>query len=150
MKSSLITYFHLSQSSRRLVWETLWELLSVELMVRTRPFKRYVHTLGTQSSETSTESGSQEQIHTAREIRWAIHAVSRRLPWTCRCLVQAIAGKRMLQRRKIVSTLYLGVDHGVVKNLEAHAWLRCGEVIVTGGPGHERFRVLAAFAEDSQ
>jgi hypothetical protein len=55
----------------------------------------------------------------------------------------------MLQRRGITSTLYLGVDHGEEKWLDAHAWLRCGEVIVTGGAGAERFRIISTFTEDS-
>ncbi len=150
MNSPLLTYLHLPKSNRRLVWETLWELLSVELMVRVRPFKQYAHSLGKQGLELSPQTGDPQQVHAVKEIRWAVHAVTRRLPWKCRCLVQAIAGKRMLQRRGITSTLYLGVDHGGTKWLEAHAWLRYGEVMVTGGPGHERFKIISTFTEDSQ
>ncbi len=150
MNSPLLTFIHLPQPSRKLAWEAFRELLSVELMVRFRHFKHYAPVLGKQGFETPQEAGSPEQIHTVKEIRWAIRAVSRRLPWTSRCLVQAIAGKRMLQRRGLASTLYLGVDRGEVKWLDAHAWLRCGKVLVTGGTGNERFRVISTFAEDTE
>jgi hypothetical protein len=29
----------------------------------------------------------------------------------------------------------------------AHAWLRCGDLYVTGAPQHKRFTVVATFAE---
>jgi hypothetical protein len=61
-------------------------------------------------------------------------------------LVQALAAKIMLTRRGICSTLYLGAAKAG-EGLAAHAWLRSGSVIVTGGPGRERFTVISTFAD---
>lgn len=49
----------------------------------------------------------------------------------------AIAGKMMLKRRKIPSTLYLGITRDVEKenSLKAYAWLRSGIHILTGNKG---------------
>ncbi|MEO1800116.1 MAG: lasso peptide biosynthesis B2 protein, partial [Cyanobacteria bacterium J06629_2] len=69
-------------------------------------------------------------------------------PWQSKCLVQAIAAKRMLQSRKIVSTLYLGVTRNSHQSLEAHAWLRSGQMYLTGGREREEFTVVATFAEE--
>ena len=53
----------------------------------------------------------------------------------------------MLRRRQIQSTLYLGLAKDASQSLQAHAWLRCGEDIITGKAGHERFSVISSFAE---
>jgi hypothetical protein len=56
----------------------------------------------------------------------------------------------MLKRRRIAATLYLGVakKESDPEGLAAHAWLRCGDVILTGAAGHLHFTVVAAFAPD--
>jgi hypothetical protein len=54
----------------------------------------------------------------------------------------------MLKRRRIAATLYLGVakDENKAEKLAAHAWLRCGDVILTGAHGHRQFTVVAMFS----
>ena len=83
-----------------------------------------------------------------QQVAWAVNTMSRYTPWQSKCLVQAIAAKRMLQSRKIVSTLYLGVTRNDTKSLQAHAWLRSGSMYLTGGQGHQQFTVVAMFAEE--
>jgi hypothetical protein len=60
--------------------------------------------------------------------------------------VQAIAAKLMLKRRGIPSTLHLGVAKEDNRFM-AHAWLRSGSIILTGGAGRERFTIISTFAE---
>ena len=76
--------------------------------------------------------------------------VARHLPWDCTCLAQALAGKAMLRVRGVPSTLYLGLAKTGEVQLQAHAWLRCGERILTGWQEKGRFTVIATFAEDEQ
>lgn len=86
-----------------------------------------------------------------RRVRWAIGAVSRRAPWRCKCLEQAIAAKMMLRARGMESTLYLGVARDGAREghpVEAHAWLRCGSYYVTGGEERERFTAVSMFADE--
>ena len=73
--------------------------------------------------------------------------LARNLPWECQCLVQAVAGKAMLRRRSMPTTLYLGVAKDENARLCAHAWLRCGDVIVTGREGADRFSVVSTFGD---
>ncbi len=83
-----------------------------------------------------------------RRVRWAIGAVSRRAPWRCKCLEQGIAAKMMLRARRIPNTLYMGVARREgAAAVEAHAWLRAGTMIVTGGEGHEQFTVVSSYAD---
>lgn len=54
--------------------------------------------------------------------------------WESKCLVKAMIAQRMLSKKNIPTTLYLGVRTSKAEML-AHAWLRCGSVYVTGGDG---------------
>jgi hypothetical protein len=60
-----------------------------------------------------------------------------------------MAAKAMLKWRGVPSTLYLGLAKNNETQLEAHAWLRCGEHVLTGYKGMGRYTVIASFAEDS-
>ena len=85
-----------------------------------------------------------ESVADAARVRWAVDTAARVLPWKPVCLPQAIAATLMLNRRDIASILYLGVDP--TRALDAHAWVRVGEVTVTGGPVDQRFAVVSTFA----
>ncbi len=80
----------------------------------------------------------------AARVKWAVETAARVLPWKPVCLPQAVAATVMLKRRHIPSTLYLGVDPS--RALDAHAWVRVGQVTVTGGPVDQRFAVVSTFA----
>lgn len=73
----------------------------------------------------------------------SIKTMSRHLPWECKCLVQAAALKMMLKRRRIISTLYLGVVKD--ETFMAHAWLRVGDTVVLGDNGLEKYSVVSYF-----
>jgi hypothetical protein len=83
-------------------------------------------------------------------ISRAVATASRHLPWDCSCLAQAMAGKAMLKRRGIPSTLYMGLTTDGEARVRGHAWLKCGEQVLTGRQGMEGFAVIAAFAEDEK
>ena len=64
------------------------------------------------------------------------------------CLVKAIAGMKMLEKRNIESTLYLGTAKDENGELIAHAWLRSGPFYISGAEVMERFTVVAKFAKE--
>jgi hypothetical protein len=99
-------------------------------------------------AETPSREEGGERRKLAGEVAQAVHRASRHVPWAAKCLVQAMAGKKMLERRGIASTLYLGLAKSPDQGLQAHAWLRCGSQIILGGGGLERFAVVAAFGPD--
>jgi hypothetical protein len=61
-----------------------------------------------------------------------IPRVAARMPWRADCLVQALAARRWLLRQGIETQLFLGV-RGTSAPFEAHAWLKWGHKVVTGG-----------------
>jgi hypothetical protein len=143
----------LDWGQRLMLLEAAWSLVIAQAAVRLLPFRWITPRLGRLAQPAAAPQQapplSPAQAHEAQQVGWAVRAPARYLPWDARCLAQAIAAKWMLQRRGLPSTLYLGVDRGQEKWLEAHAWLRCGDEILTGEPEHARFKVIAAFTEDS-
>lgn len=111
------------------------------------PFRRIAPGLGAPQRETpATISPAKRAV--AVEISWAVQAVTRHAPIAFVCLPQAITAQRMLRRRRIATTLYLGVspDREKPHAIAAHAWLRAGDKIVTGEAEAARHRPLAWFA----
>jgi len=80
----------------------------------------------------------------AANIGWAVRTVAARTHGNATCLVQTLAGAAMLRRRGIPCTLSLGIARNV-NGITAHAWLGCGNVILTGAAGHERFTLISSF-----
>lgn len=112
-------------------------------MVLMIPVKRFAALLGRLHVETPTESSPREDTVSQR-VEWAIRFASAYTPWTSNCFNKAIAGKVMLRVRRVSSTLYFGVrkENGEVA---AHAWLRAGSRIVTGGSTRAQFTVISYF-----
>ncbi len=131
----------LTWNDRFLLLEAAARLFVARLTIALLPFRTIARRLGTQGGESPRD----EPHGTARRIRWAVAAISRRAPWRCECLEQAVAAKMMLRARRIPSTLYLGVEPGDAA--KAHAWLRSGSLFVTGGDASGRFAVLSTFAD---
>ena len=75
---------------------------------------------------------SDEKIVTAKEIRRLVLQVCNHTPWQSKCLVRAILTQHLLKQRNIPSTLYLGVNKNESGEMQAHAWLRFGEIIIMG------------------
>lgn len=96
------------------------------------------------------EEETPEEV-TRRDYYWAYRAayevnrIADKTPWDSKCLVRALAARKILLRRGVHTTLYLGV--GTLedkKQMIAHAWLRCGTFYVTGGDGKE-YAMVAKF-----
>ncbi len=71
--------------------------------------------------------------------------MSRHTWWESQCLVMAIAAMKMLDRRGIESTLYLGTARDADGKMIAHAWLRSGNIYLTGFEEMRKFTVVGKF-----
>ncbi len=67
------------------------------------------------------------------------------LPWKIRCFARAITAKRILGKQNIPSTIYFGVAKDSYSKMIAHAWLRSGDIIVTGKEEMGRFTTILFF-----
>ncbi len=98
------------------------------------------------ASEPPPERTQESTLRTARRIGRSILRAAGHTPWQSRCLVQALTASSMLRRRRIGGRLYLGVQNAQTSSpLQAHAWSRHADAILTGEEGHERFRILSVW-----
>ncbi len=92
-----------------------------------------------------------DQRDEAVAIGRLVAAAARFTPWQSLCLTQVLVVQRLLAKRNIPGQFYLGVRRGCERTddptgLSAHAWLQCGDDIVNGRAGHERFTVVSTFS----
>lgn len=132
-----------SEPGARLLAESLFLLATARLVVRLVPFRVYARMMGRDA-----DSPTAPAPDAAHRVGRAIASVSGHVPWRCRCLEQALAAKAMLRLRGISNTLYLAVARETA--LEAHAWVRSGDVCVTGQAEFDRYTVVARFADQGR
>ena len=139
----------LPRERKAILVEAVFWLFVARLIVLV-PLARWSRYLGTLQGQTSSLD-KPNHVQQIKRIGWAIRAASLHVPWRADCLPQAVAGRIMLERRKIPSTLYFGLAKtrldGQV-SLSAHAWLRSGTIVVTGRGLIWRFNVVSTFAKD--
>ena len=128
---------------RTLLAEAAFWLAAARAAVLVVPFRYLAPHLGTAMAETPPDPLPADE--SPDRIAWAIGAASRATPWRTPCLAEAIAGQRMLRRRRIPSTIYLGLTKDGAA-MAAHAWLRCGSRTLVGAPSSDRFTPVATFA----
>jgi hypothetical protein len=142
-------FWQVPRREKVLFWEAVYRLLMARLAILIFPFRKIAPRLGEHMKETPREEQPQ-YTRTLMQIRQAMRRAGNYTPWESTCLAQSIAGKMMLNRRNIPSTLYLGVakEKKEKKKLKAHAWLRSGKIILTGqkGVNLSAFTVVSMFA----
>ncbi|WP_054939083.1 lasso peptide biosynthesis B2 protein [Paenibacillus ihuae] len=122
-----------------LAWARIFKLL---------PFSKVSSVLGKPMEETSwTEYETQVNTALLHNISYSVHLMSRYVWWESMCLVKAIAIMKMLERRRMDSTLYLGTSRDVSGKLIAHAWLRSGSLYLAGQEEMDRFTVALTFSK---
>jgi hypothetical protein len=120
-----------------------WILLhAMKLAILILPFKRIASRIGKVHSETSLELVISDGVP---NVEQAIRRASRFTIHQSKCYDQALTGKLMLQRRGLSSTLYFGLAKDTTNLLKAHAWVRCGNRIITGRAVAEGYTVIVCF-----
>jgi hypothetical protein len=142
----LAKFLRRTTSDRWLLLEALALLCWARFLVRVVPFRRIAPHLGRPMTE-SPAGVTEAERRVAWRIAWAVQAVVRHVPLGFVCLPQAMAAKWMLRRRRLPSTLYLGLQRQEEPKMTAHAWLRVGDRILTGRAESLDHTVIATFAE---
>jgi Transglutaminase-like superfamily len=74
-------------------------------------------------------------------LSWAIAVAAQFVPWRSDCFVRVIAADRWLRRYHLRPDFYLGVAKDEQGVFTAHAWVRYGDLTVTGG-SYDQFSPL--------
>jgi Transglutaminase-like superfamily len=140
-----IKALRLPWAQKRLLIETLVLLALARLAVLLLPFRWVARSLGKEAAH-APEHDNPAHIQQIRRIAAMVRKTSRHVPWTSKCLDQAIVAKVMLTRRGIPATVYFGVRNDENGQLAAHAWSRSGSWYVTGGEIRDQFTIINTFA----
>jgi hypothetical protein len=134
-------------ADKGLFLEALTLLALARMAVLLLPFRWVARVLGKQEAESPQQEDAANDLR-VRRIGVMVRETARNVPWTSKCLDQALAARIMLARRGIATTVYFGVNHDEQGRLAAHAWLRSGTLYVTGGAHRGRFTVINTFADE--
>lgn len=156
-RSLWIQKFSALQSHHKLLLVRAWFLLAwyrgaLAVFSIRRLCSSFHHSAGFAAAMPSPLASQNE----AREMGRLVAAASRVTPWKSQCLVQVLAVQHLLAARGISGTLYLGVrlykpDSRpnqlpiFASGFSAHAWLSCGDTVVSGETGCGDFSVMSSF-----
>jgi len=143
------TFLNLKPSDKKLLMEAFINTALARILILVVKFNKLQKMIG-EYKEESPYIVDEKQYPIITKIAWAINIVSHNTPWQSRCFVQAITAQRMLEKRNISSTVYFGVNKDKENNITAHAWTRCGNVIVTGNREKNAYTTVAWFSNCKQ
>ena len=127
----------LRTEDRNALFVAIWHLFCARAIFAVTPASTLIRWLK-QSDRDSWNEATTSNAETEL-VAWALSAAARRLPWRTDCLIQAIAAKRWLDRKRIRSTFHIAAqgrqgdgtaDHD---RLSAHVWLEVDGRPITGG-----------------
>ncbi|AET70491.1 hypothetical protein Desor_5100 [Desulfosporosinus orientis DSM 765] len=138
-------FIKLSWKIKLLLLGSLCLLGIVRLAILIIPFRYLTLFMGRKMVESPNEISSRQLLR-ALKVGWSVNKVSNFTPWESKCLVRAFTTQIILRLLTIPSTLYLGIAKTNVDQLHAHAWLRCGNCMITGASEREKFKSVAHFS----
>lgn len=145
MISKLKTFWNTDSAFKWLALKAIFLLGLGRFTVLMVPFKKIAGWMGEVNYETEVMPIDLKNSSLS-QLGKAIRAVSPLTPWKSNCFAQALCAHWLLKAESIEHTIYFGVKFGENKKFEAHAWLRAGDRIITGGSGHREYMVLATFS----
>lgn len=113
---------------------TVW-LAIARIMIVVMPFRH----LSARLSATNNSTQIEPDQGLLQRIAYAVSAAANNVPWRSDCFPQTIAARMLLKRIGYASTIHFGVDRVGENGLKGHAWLTCGETVVTGGGELDRY-----------
>jgi hypothetical protein len=138
--SSLISrWARLGRRRQALLIEALVAIAVASAAIRLRAFKRAIRMGSLPLTDRPVQGGITE------DVRWAVEAAARHVPWRAMCIQQGLALQWMLRRRGVDARLHYGIAKDEIGELQAHVWVAAGGAVVIGGAEAPRFKCVATF-----
>jgi hypothetical protein len=137
-KEKLTRLRRLGSAEQWLLLQAAAWLAIARLLLAVLSFRRLSALLSVGGNSARLETDSE----LPRRISRAISLAANNVPWRADCFPQSIAARMLLRRHGYASALHIGVARIGDGALAAHAWLTCGETVVTGGALLERYTEL--------
>ena len=119
--SRLRAWADVLQAAGNLAWAR-WKVGSTEPSALLKPAGSTFHPLS-----------ASDRDELVKRVATAMPRAASRVPWRSDCLVQALAAERWLGRYGVAADLCIGARKDEHSQFHAHAWLKVGDVVVTGG-----------------
>ena len=143
-----VALWQASWTDRCLLVECVLLLALSRLAVLLLPFRWLAARLGGLNEE-SSQDDHPATLPQVEQMGVIIRRASRHTFWNSNCFAQALTAHVMLRRRRIGSTIYMGLrTDEQTSELKGHAWLRSGSRMITGTPQHQTYQCVATFAWD--
>ena len=113
---------------------TAW-LAIARIMLVVVPFRQLSARLSTKTNSPQIEPDPD----LLQRITDAVSAAANNVPWRSDCFPQTIAARMLLKSYGHASTIHFGVERVGEDELKGHAWLTCGETVVTGAAELDRY-----------
>lgn len=131
------------------IGSTIWLILLLsKLMIMGFPLKRFQWLIGRPLNK-QNEKWNQNVTGFQKKRAWKtgriIERASKKTCWRSVCLDQALAAAIVFRLLKIPFRFHLGLMRQ--DKLKAHAWISCGELIVTGRHNKNQFSEISVFAK---
>lgn len=137
-------YYSIDKTERKILNLIFIWLIYAFVLVRIIPLRWFSHLLGEFNHKIECSLGDNEILLIAM-LKKNIRRIKKRMPWKVKCFEEAIAAKKVLEKFNLNSTLYLGVNKNAEKGLRAHAWLKSGDVFITGQKGHKQYAITGFY-----
>ena len=113
-------FISLSELEKWLLFKAVFLVLLIRFVTVMFPFNVIKNFLSNFKSDKNLYAGNRPL---ADRIRWAVDAVSNKIPFTKNCLVKSISIHLLLTNYGYESTMHFGAAKDHKDRLKAHAWI---------------------------
>ena len=135
LTGKLARFRQLPVADRWLLIRAIFWLGIARIILLAMPFRRLSERLATEANQPAT----QPDPALLQRVGFAVRAADNNVPWRSDCFPQAIAARMLLKRQGYATTIHLGVEKAQGGDIAGHAWLTCGDEVVTGGDERDRY-----------
>ncbi|MDA3971870.1 MAG: lasso peptide biosynthesis B2 protein [Desulfobulbaceae bacterium] len=147
MLTRISKFLSLSRREKQLFLQAFILLGLMRVAILTIPFKWLTRSLDHAQNQRNLVILMSQEVEMASLVSLSINRAAKYTPWKSACLAQALTAQYMLRKRHIPGLFFLGLrkNKDVEQKMDAHAWSKCGDLMITGGKGHEGFTVISVF-----
>ena len=131
--SNINKFIHLPFKEKLWMGEALFYLMWYSFLIYMVPFRWWESRIGQKMQPLNEEELALEHQDKIRKIRASVLRSNKLIGGLGKCFAISLAIRRMLQKRGVDSTLYLGLRKEQSRRLMAHAWISCGKLLIYGG-----------------
>ena len=113
-------FIYISGLEKRLLFKAVFLVLLIRFITFIFPFNIIKSFLSNLKSDKNSHSANRPL---ADRIRWAVDAVSNKIPFTKNCLIKSMSIHLLLVNYGYESTMHFGAAKDNENRLKAHAWI---------------------------